>query len=905
VLFSDATDEILKETASDPLRFAGEVLFDADSGPKLAKAFHRFLALAAEDLGVKCFLLPIDDVDTSFDKGWPLLETLRKYLATDRLITVVSGDLELFDLIVEQEAQKRTKGYRKAQKDYQNTDSLDEVDSERKYSAIKRFPSQYLKKVLPVNDRVRIPDIHSVILKSNSEFYIKNEADDTEESKVFPLGPAILVISRLLFGTAYVPGDRDGEKVNLALRGGSNIKVSGMSVPKLSKNIGPNAIDALIPRNTRRFISLIESIPDYVENLLKGNEENDISYKVREMIAENYSGLLRKSGMDVEDFPRLTEGGGYHKLSQALFNAKIGSVDLSRLQPDLFKDLSSYDQWQALLSLTSSALYADWTSNMTGMLRYTTKVWDTLSVAEQREVELDDIGAGLNEPSWKSRCRLLRTEVSQDSAKYPETISTAMPVPRNSRSNFDDSAVQISPSRSASPDYMRWWKAGWEENEGDTIDAKNSALMSENKFLDCTDGNARALYGLFRSALRDGRKSYRYVDFRRGLARIDDLVRGAIQDVSHEDKKNSNKYPVEISLDGLDHEALEFVLQTRGDSEQVPGSSETDESARSNQSYFKLEKVVREWVKLGLKISDTIENNVTNCSERNEVQLHVGANILPSPWALVDAYDRFKTDAEELSNLKWRQQTVGTMLERYTMAFWNALLLKETKFRIDQGLVSESLGTMLDSGSIRDNRSWIAKLEPTNGNDVTIEWSENRELQNSFTRNVDSVVDFWNDDSKEKESTSLLEIAPYTIFWMSCPFLLSLLSKESHNECVAGNFSYFEDDKEDGFLSSVYTSIKNTSKSQYNTKSRLPKCFISYFEEIRNISDVDEVKSERPIWQRSAFTSSKDGDPTRFDIHDILCGIVRPDKFPSDMTDEEQVEDKKYLKELGIVKADD
>ena len=45
-------------------------------------------------------MLFFDDADNDFSKGWPVLETLRKYLTSPQLIILISGDLDLFSYLV-------------------------------------------------------------------------------------------------------------------------------------------------------------------------------------------------------------------------------------------------------------------------------------------------------------------------------------------------------------------------------------------------------------------------------------------------------------------------------------------------------------------------------------------------------------------------------------------------------------------------------------------------------------------------------------------------------------------------------------------------------------------------------------------------------------------------------------
>ncbi len=672
ILFPDATENVLEETASDPLRFAGEVLFDANSGPKLAKAFHRFLALAAEDLGVKCFLLPIDDVDTSFDKGWPLLETLRKYLSTDRLITVVSGDLEFFDLIVQQKAHERTETYREAEAEYADTEYAENdkkvssgEDLRRKYESIRRFPGQYLQKIFPVKNRLRLPDIHSVVLNSDTDLDI-----ETKQGRHVPLGSSVLLMSRLLFGTPYVPAEgkqynEDGELTIFFGPENSKEEVERIQVSDLSNRIDSNSIDALLPPNTRRFISFLEDIPELLEQLSTGAKSTDVAIDLLNRIAENHSSLLRSSGMDVGDIDRLAEGGGYSKLTRAFFTAQVSSGDLASLESDLFRDHSSYDQWRALLSLVGGALYVDWSSTLSGPIRYMTKVKDALSVAEERDVGLETLGTDLNEPSWKSRCRLLRTVFSDmwEVSGRVESLDTAMRVPRKRRNSYKETKTfaKISHSR-ISPDYLRWWKAAWErDKQGKPFRAKNRAVMPERVFLKHADLHAHSIYGLFRTAFRRGTNNFRYIDFRRGLARIDDLVR-EYRNAQNEDRKEKDKGNIGVTQ--LIHESADFVLRIRGNLKESFSTPSSDEEvleqindkakSSSNKESKRLQdfrKVVNRWCSLAVKLSSFRKEDMSRGSDRWKINLMDGASLAPSPWVAVNAYDRFITNSEVIADM--------------------------------------------------------------------------------------------------------------------------------------------------------------------------------------------------------------------------------------------------------------
>ncbi|MDR0891127.1 MAG: hypothetical protein LBN24_00720, partial [Mediterranea sp.] len=66
----------------------------------LEKNFTELVEYGLKILDKKAFLLALDDIDLDFQKGWPVLETLRKYITTPQIITLLSGDMELFDKAV-------------------------------------------------------------------------------------------------------------------------------------------------------------------------------------------------------------------------------------------------------------------------------------------------------------------------------------------------------------------------------------------------------------------------------------------------------------------------------------------------------------------------------------------------------------------------------------------------------------------------------------------------------------------------------------------------------------------------------------------------------------------------------------------------------------------------------------
>lgn len=94
------TDELKTEKWHDPVHVMEQGLKNTEASNYLEVNFHEFIERSLSLLGKKAFLLAFDDIDTQFEAGWPILEVIRKYLTTPQIITVISGDLSLYALLI-------------------------------------------------------------------------------------------------------------------------------------------------------------------------------------------------------------------------------------------------------------------------------------------------------------------------------------------------------------------------------------------------------------------------------------------------------------------------------------------------------------------------------------------------------------------------------------------------------------------------------------------------------------------------------------------------------------------------------------------------------------------------------------------------------------------------------------
>ena len=114
----------------------------------LARNFHDLLKCALKILDKKVFLIALDDIDVDFLKGWPVLETLRKYLTTPLIITLLSGDFDLYSMAIRKQQWKNF-GRPLLVNEGDKLERLKAFDS-----LVTQMEGQYIQKVLSPNNRI-------------------------------------------------------------------------------------------------------------------------------------------------------------------------------------------------------------------------------------------------------------------------------------------------------------------------------------------------------------------------------------------------------------------------------------------------------------------------------------------------------------------------------------------------------------------------------------------------------------------------------------------------------------------------------------------------------------------------------------------------------------------------------
>lgn len=155
------SDIIKSDIFDDGALILEKGLDHASSGLKLEENLNKFicqsLSILSEDKKEekKMFILVFDDIDTNIDKGWMILETIRKYLTSCKLQVFVSGDWELYSSLVRM-------------KQWENFDKkiLPEKEWHDKKDLVDVLEEQYLIKVLKPEYRIYLENFYQLTKKA-------------------------------------------------------------------------------------------------------------------------------------------------------------------------------------------------------------------------------------------------------------------------------------------------------------------------------------------------------------------------------------------------------------------------------------------------------------------------------------------------------------------------------------------------------------------------------------------------------------------------------------------------------------------------------------------------------------------------------------------------------------------
>lgn len=147
----------------DPELFLDYGLERAGHSKDLRRHLHKLFDAACDLLGADALLLAFDDADTNSKHARALLECIRNYLDTPRLIILVTGDMELYSLLVRDHF-------------FDNLShgqyDKDEERRQQRVRMVDHLEDQYLLKLFPIRRRTQLRPLGNLLDANNEQQHL-------------------------------------------------------------------------------------------------------------------------------------------------------------------------------------------------------------------------------------------------------------------------------------------------------------------------------------------------------------------------------------------------------------------------------------------------------------------------------------------------------------------------------------------------------------------------------------------------------------------------------------------------------------------------------------------------------------------------------------------------------------
>ena len=160
----------------DDVQIAKSGMKRAEDANNLKSNFTKYIDHSLILLHKNCFVLSFDDIDTNFSKGFEILESIRKYLTINKIITILTGDLSLYSKLIRQNLWTGFNSNYFSNEHKYSPDSMHEVSE-----IINQLEEQYLLKILKPENRITLDSIYEKTKNSNYIIKIKNKKYKTNK----------------------------------------------------------------------------------------------------------------------------------------------------------------------------------------------------------------------------------------------------------------------------------------------------------------------------------------------------------------------------------------------------------------------------------------------------------------------------------------------------------------------------------------------------------------------------------------------------------------------------------------------------------------------------------------------------------------------------------------------------
>lgn len=143
----------------DPELFFDRGLTRAEDSRSLRKNLHQAIDIACHLLNTDTLMLAFDDADTNAQHAFPLLECIRNYLDSPRLLILVTGDMELYSLLIRDNFSRRLPSTEKKNNDFRIEQCLRMLD---------HLEDQYVLKLFPLSRRQHLKTLNRLFDKEST-----------------------------------------------------------------------------------------------------------------------------------------------------------------------------------------------------------------------------------------------------------------------------------------------------------------------------------------------------------------------------------------------------------------------------------------------------------------------------------------------------------------------------------------------------------------------------------------------------------------------------------------------------------------------------------------------------------------------------------------------------------------
>ncbi|WP_216641028.1 hypothetical protein [Aeromonas sobria] len=266
------TDKEYKpEYFSDALKLDAQLDYSI-GGQDLAEIFDRLVECACEILGCQAILISFDDIDTQFDTGWDVLESIRRFFNSHKLVVVATGDLRLYSQLI------RGKQYENYSKTLLDQEKESARLAERGYM-VEHLEQQYLLKLFPVQKRIQLKTMLQLVGEKGGA---REEMIGVKTKPGMTNSPAIKV----------------RQAIEDAVRGGLNLRVGSdadMYVNELLKQPVRSLMQVLQDFYTKKYLAISVTIGGE-----QGSDEKSDPNLLRNALYGSMLSSIYRAGLNYE-----------------------------------------------------------------------------------------------------------------------------------------------------------------------------------------------------------------------------------------------------------------------------------------------------------------------------------------------------------------------------------------------------------------------------------------------------------------------------------------------------------------------------------------------------------------------------------------------------------------------------